>query len=311
MKKFIAILLAFILTAIPVTAFAHSDNTNAGSIPKTATAPVIDGVKDDIYDQGLFVPVRNPHNATPDGGLGGGADAWFLWDDDDLYIFMKIDLVSFYSPDDYEDLQTDEPWALTTCEILMDWSNGSDDAEQVCQVRMNDRGFPNVTLARSDPHKNGEECRPYIDWGFTKTDNSYCAEFKIKMGEFRKAVEALDVNFGSDFTAGKQIGLYIFSQENNESGDAALFVSVPTDMSGNWVPGNYDYVVLGDNVVGAVAEPEPEVPADEPAPVNEPVAAPPPVTAAPTGDAGIIILLAVMITAAAGIVIFKRKKAVR
>lgn len=311
MKKIIAIIIALVLMAAPITVFAHSDNTNAGTIPKTATAPAIDGVKDDIYDQGLFIPVRNPHNATPDGGLGGGADAWMLWDDGNWYIFMKIDLASFYSPDDYEDLQTEQPWALTTCEILIDFSNGSDDAEQVCQVRMNDKGFPNVTLMRSDPHKNGDECSPYIDWGFTKTDNSYCAEFKIKMGEFRKGVESVDVNFGSDWAAGKNIGLYLFSQECNDDGSQALFVSVPTDMSGNWVPGNYDYVVLGDNVVGApVVVEEPAAP-EEPVAVPETpaVVAPAPTPAPPTGDASIIILMAVIITAAAGVVVTRKIKA--
>ena len=308
MKKIIAIILALFLTALPITALAHSDNTNAGTVPKTATAPVIDGVKDDIYDQGLFIPVRNPHSATPDGGLGGGADAWLLWDDDNLYVFLKIDLTSFYTPDDYEDLQEDQPWALTTCEVLLDFANNSDDAEQVSQVRMNDKGFPNVTLARSDPHKNGEECRPYIDWGFTKTDNSYCAEFKIKMTEYRKGVEGVDVVFGSDFAAGKQIGLYIFSQECADDGEQALFVSVPTDMSGNWVPDNYDYIILGDNVVGAAAEPEVPVADDEPEATPDEPAAPVVVPTAPkTGDATAVMFILLSALALSGLIIYSKK----
>ena len=309
MKKVIALLLALILTAIPITVFAHSDNTNLGVIPKTATAPAIDGVKDDIYDQGLFIPIRNGHSATPDGGLGGGADAWLLWDDDSLYVFMKIDLAGFYSPDDYEDLQVDQPWALTTCEVLIDFANDSDDAEQVCQVRMNDRGFPNVTFARSDPHRSGDECKPYIDWGFTKTDNSYCAEFKIKMSEFRKGVEAVGVDFGSNFAAGKQLGLYVFSQECSEDGEQALFVSVPTDMSGNWVPANYDYITLGDNIVGVPVVVEEAAPAGggeaadaEIAPV---VAAAVTAPAARTGDSTMIFV--VLAIALAGAVVVTRR----
>jgi hypothetical protein len=313
MKKFIALILAvMVVMAAAATVSAHSDNKNAGSIPKTAVAPSIDGVKDDIYDQGLFIPVRNGHSATPDGGLGGGADAWMLWDDDNWYVFMKIDLAGFYSPDDWQDLQTDQPWALTTCEVLIDFANNSDEAQQVCQVRMNDKGFPNVTLMRDDPHLNGDECKQYIEWGFSKGDNYYCAEFKLKMSEFRKGVESVGVIYGSDWAAGKAIGLYLFSQECADDGTQALFVSVPTEMSGNWAPANYDYVTLGGDVVGAPppAEPEPEAPAEQ-APAPEP-AAPAPVAPAPaptTGDSA--LWLVVLTMAAAGAFVAAKRRAVK
>jgi len=190
MKKIIAALIAVMLAAMPLTALAHSDNNSLGAIPKTAVSPVADGVKDDIYNQGLHIPVRNPHNATPDGGLGGGADSWMLWDDNYLYVFMAIDLVSFYTPDDYADLQVEQPWMLTTVEVIMDLSNQSDDPEQVCQVRANDSGFPNITFGRSNPHLNGDECKPYMETGFAKGAKSYTIEFKINMAEFKKGAEA-------------------------------------------------------------------------------------------------------------------------
>ena len=317
MKKIIAILLALMLCVTPLAVFAHSDNTNAGTVPKTATAPVMDGVKDAIYNDGLHVPIRNPHSATPEGGLGGGGDAWLLWEDGFLYVFISVDVKSLDKNADYEDLQAEQPWALTDVEVLIDFSNASDSADDVCQFRMNDRGFPNVTIGRSAAWLNGEECRLYMDWGSTNTANSYTAEYKLKIAEIKKGMDDAGMDFGGAFGAGKQLGLYIFAQECSDDGTQALFVSVPTDQSGNWAPATYDYIVLGDKVVGAAApapEPEPEpVAAETPVVEAAPavVVTPPPApVAVKTGDAGIIALSVIMTIAAAGVVVL-RKKAVK
>lgn len=316
MKKVIAFLLVAVLLSIPFTAFAHSDNDSLGSVPKTATAPVINGVKDDIYDQGLYVPIKNPHSATPDGGLGGGGEAWLLWDDGNLYVFIDAKVAAFVEQDDYQDKQVASQWDLTTVEVIIDFTNAADVPENVTQFRMDYYGYPNATFGRTTAQLVGDECKPYIEWGSVKGANNYTVEFKIDYSACEKiALESGIESYGSAFAAGKQIGLYLFAQEIGD-GESALFVSNPTDRSGNWVPEIYDYIVLGDNVVGAAPEPEPEPEPDvpeaapaEPAPAAPEPAAPAPAPAPATGDGAawfLILAFAVM-----GLVFAKRRAAVR
>ncbi|MCL2815585.1 MAG: hypothetical protein FWD23_13370 [Oscillospiraceae bacterium] len=294
MKKIIALIVAVMVAAAGAgSVFAHSDQNSLGSVPKTAVAPVIDGVKDDIYNEGLYIPIKNPHSATPDGGLGGGAEAWVLWDDDCMYIFIDVKVAYFYVQDDYQDKQVGSQWDLTTVEIIVDFTNATDDPNEVTQFRMDDSGYPNATFGRNTPQLVGDECKPYIGWGSVKGANSYTAEFKIDYKACEAQAKASDItSYGSAYGAGKQIGFYLFAQEIGD-GESALFISNPTDRSGNWVPDIYDYIVLGDNVVGAPApaepEPEPAAPEAPPPAVQEPEPAAPapeaPQSAAPvTGD---------------------------
>ncbi|MCL1794737.1 MAG: hypothetical protein FWG34_12820 [Oscillospiraceae bacterium] len=310
MKKFIALILAaMVIAALAMPALAHSDNDNLGSVPKTATAPVIDGVKDPIYDEGLFVPVKNIHSG--DGGLGGGANAWLLWEDNYLYVFAQMDVASFYL-DEVDEWQMEQPWMLTTFEIIIDFANAGGGHEAVSMIRSDLTGFLTMHAASQDRLASGDECKKYLEFGYAKGSNYFTMEYKINMVEFRKAAEAEGLNFGSDFAAGKEIGLYLFSQECAEDGSQALYVSVPSERQGNWVPDNYDYIVLGDNVVGAPEpepEPEPDVPAAvpaEPAPAAPEPAAPAPAAPA-TGDGA--LWLAVLAIAASGILLAAKKRA--
>ena len=308
MKKIIAIILALILLAAPMTVLAHKDNANAGTVPKTATAPVIDGVRDAVYDEGLFLPVRNIHSG--DGGLGGGSDAWLLWEDNFLYVFAQMDVKSFYLPDNFEELQIDVPWELTTFEIIIDFANAGGGHDVVSMVRADLTGYLTMHAASQSFLAVGGDCKKFVEFGFVRGSSSLAMEFKINMPEFRKAAEAEGLVFGSDFAAGKEIGLYMFSQEVAEDGDVARFISVPSDMAGNWIPDNYDYVVLGENLVG-VPEPEPDPVVDTPeagagggdaAPEPPPVQRPPSVN---TGDSA-MIFIALALAAAAAFIIAKR-----
>lgn len=317
MKKIIALVLALLLSAAPLAVFAHSDNANAGTIPKTMTAPVIDGTKDALYDSALKLPIRNGHSATPDGGLGGGGDAWLLWDDEAIYAFIQIDLGgATISPDDYDDRVKDSAqWEITTVEFLADFSNAAEAGDEVIQFRLDDKGYPNVTVCGTGGgFFSGDGCTPYLESGHVRNgDSFYTAELKIKYNTLKTYAESeLGANLGAAYGAGKQIGLYLFAQEVAADGTQALFVSVPTDQSGNWVPGGYDYVVLGANEVNVPAAPEPEPePAVEEAMGGGSEAPEPPVVTAPTapktGDSNIMFALLGTLALAACVVTFKKK----
>jgi len=252
--------------------------------------------------------VRNIHSG--DGGLGGGSDAWLLWEDNYLYVFAQMDVTGFHTPDELEEWQTEQPWMLTTFEVIIDFANEGGGHEAVSMVRSDDSGFLTMHAASQDRLATGGECKQYVEFGYSKGSNYFTMEFKINIPEFRKAAEAEGLNFGGDFAAGKAIGLYMFSQEKSDDGDA-LFISVPSDRAGNWVPDNYDFVVLGDALVGVVAEPDPVEAADESAAGGgESAPEPPPAAAAipsapATGD-GAAIFIALAIMAAAAFVITKR-----
>ncbi|MCL2815162.1 MAG: hypothetical protein FWD23_11235, partial [Oscillospiraceae bacterium] len=236
-------------------------------------------------------------------------DAWFLWDDNYLYVFAQMDVVSTFRPDEFAEWQAEQPWMLTTFEVIIDFANAGGGHEAVSMVRSDDSGFLTMHAASQAQLAAGDACKQYVESGHVSGNNFFTVELKIDIAEFRKAAEAEGLNFGSDFAAGKQIGIYLFAQECHDDGTQALFVSVPTDMSGNWVPDNYDYMVLGSNEVNAPAAEESaaagggEEADAEIAPVIE---AARPASSPRTNDAGIIILIVLLIASTVGIVIFKR-----
>ena len=310
MKKIIAIILAAILLTVPFTSLAHYENDNAGSIPKTATAPTIDGVRDDLYNNALHIPVKTAHSATPDGGLGGGAESWLLWDDEFVYIFMDIATDGpLYHPDDYDQQLMDSPWALTCIELMMDFTNEAEGREDLVKFRLTDSAFQDLSVGFET--LRGEESKPYYSSASVKTDNNYTVEIKGDIKALKAVLESFDGSFGSAWAADKQIGLYVFAQEVSADGATALFISVPTDRSGNNAPPMYDYVTLSGTVVNEPAAAD-DADAVEDVVEDEAVDAPaatdaPTKPAAPkTGDttAVIFIMFAIALSVA---VVFARK----
>ena len=101
MRKILAaiILVALMsaMMAIPVSA-GSNNGESIGVIPKTNVPITIDGVKEDVYNNGLIVQVRQPNNDK--NGAGGGV-AYFLWDDEALYIFCEVNVGKFIYPPGY------------------------------------------------------------------------------------------------------------------------------------------------------------------------------------------------------------------
>ena len=303
MRKILAIIFIIAMVAsMAVPVMAHSDNINQGSVPKTSTAPTLDAVKDDIYDQGLKISVKNPYQDQT-AVLGGGGEAWYLWDDNFLYVFMSFnvaDAKNLYTTDDYEDTWKNAPWELTCVEFHIDFSNVGKGREFV-KYRVVDKGQKDSWIGKGDVIYGADS-----DAQFTVASafvgNTWNVEYKISFAGSKAACEEENISFGDDVKAGKQIGVMIFFQEVNKDGEMAMYFCVPTDRADPNSPGIFDYVVLGDKVVSAAAPVE-EVPAPEEAAVEEdaPVAAVPetrpaaPVTSPRTGDLVLPIFLFVML----------------
>ena len=306
MRKIIAILIAVILTCVPFAAFAHSDNGNLGAIPKTAAVPVVDGVKDGLYDNGLKIPVRTPMEGEADfGGLGGGADAWLLWDDAYLYVFINIDIAGTLSaPDNYDDVKTDAPWEVTNVEFFLDFTNEATGTEDQVKFRLDDKGFPTFEPSTEDIIA-GDDTKAYFESAGVKSGKAYTIEMKIDINALKAYLSGTDADFGSNWAANKQIGIFVFSQEVSADGDTVYYCS--SDLPGINKPPAFDFVSLGGNVVNepAAEEEPPEVqPVEEPAPIvdDTPVSAAAP--APQTGDTVMImIILIAFVLSFAGLII--------
>ena len=324
MKKIIAVLLVAFMLLVPFTALAHIDNDFVGEIPKTATAPVIDGVKDNnnIWDKALHIPVRtSPEGAAT--GMGGGADAWLLWDDGNFYIFMNIDLEdagNLFSPDDYDEIAKSESWNLTCIEFMLDMSNEGSWNGYVMKIVVNDRGQPELRIPVGGIV---EDVDSYIQVGSVKGSNNYTVEVKWDMAAcLALADSGDDEHFLQDvgelpYGADKEIGIYIYSQEKVESGASVPYISVPSDRSGNNNPLVYDYIKLSANtvsgdVVESVSDSVEEAVENADENSGEEVAA---TTAAPvkpaaprTGDSTAVMFIVLAIVLSAAVVFAKKAK---
>jgi hypothetical protein len=261
MKKIIAVLLAALLLAVPFTALAHIDNANLGNVPKTLSAPNIDGIRDAYYDNGLHIPIRTLNNgseldAIP---LGGGGDAWFLWDDDYLYIFTIVHLedINMLATDDYERKQNEVPWEVTNIEFMFDFSNEADWRGNMIKIRMNDQGFMNLEMMDPTDKIDGAAVIPYVQNASVRSDRAYTIELAVNIAavwEWANVTRDGDVELGGPWAAGKQVGLTIFSQEMQENeANALAFSSRDQENARANQPLSFDYFVLSANEVNAAS----------------------------------------------------------
>ena len=264
MKKIIAVLIVAIMLSIPFTALANIEYDNIGEIPKTAVAPTIDGVKDALYDNGLHIPVRNPHSTQVENDpplLGRGADAWMLWDDAYWYVFINIDLedVGNLKVIDPED---DARYAYTNVEFCIEFSNEGELRFNCVKLRVTDDGTPDIQVGQ-EGRATGNDAKAYYESAVVKGANNYTIEMKLNIAEIQKLAMTDGAEFGGPWEAGKDIGLLIFSSEVTPV-VGGMFFSTPSDRTRPNSPEDYDYVVLGGTIVNEPVQEVVDEPAGEP-----------------------------------------------
>ncbi|MCL2814473.1 MAG: NPXTG-anchored protein [Oscillospiraceae bacterium] len=306
MKKTIAILTAAVLliSLMAVPAMAHKDNASYGDVPKSADPIVLDAQKDAVYDKGLKLDITRkyePYDWSPDTTSTGAA--WILWQDGFLYLYAEINkaIGALLPQGDYAD-QSGQPWMTDSLEIFLDWPNDSEGGE-FDQYRIDAYGYRSFqnNFTGENSYGDEEKASDGIFEGKAKIidNNNYAVEFKIP----------LQTNPGS-------IGFLLQINEMwDESTRSVVFSGSSTGNANSWVPIECDFIVLASTEVTAVvaveepapAEPEPAAPPPaEEAPAEAP---PPPVVSTPpqTGDTAVIIFAALILTAAAGMVVFKKR----
>ena len=173
MKKLFTSMLAasMVVSAFGISALAAESGTAYGEVPATAEEISIDGVKDEIYDQGLKIAIADPDSSTPDDTTTG--EAWLLWNGSDtLYAYVEVkdsDVIVYDG--------TPNAWETDSVELFLDYSNTV--ARTRDQYRIDIKGvatyYDTTTYTGDDTKAYGFE-----NWAVNEMDGGYAVEFEIK-----------------------------------------------------------------------------------------------------------------------------------
>jgi len=316
MKKFLACILVLIFLAIPamsVSALIDLANDDIKiTVDKAAVAPAIDGKLDpDSYAKiatakGDFLYYDD--DEYDDWLVANVPDFYLSYDANNLYVFLSGNATKYYYCDHDGD-DTGNIWNQSCIQISLATANAEGgDRLEIGLARNHESGEKLAHIWSQGSSSNGKDDYELIfgqNCDIVLADGKLSYEVAIPWTTFLPAAPKAGESFGLNFMYGwsedgGRMGVE-YSAGCNKSKSAELFAKV----------------TLTENILKAAPAPvvvEPEPPAEVPEPVKEEapvVAAPPPVVTPPavkTGDAGVIILAALML---AGIVVFGKKIAVR
>ena len=302
MKKIIAILLAvFILTA-PVLGFTQEENLNNVSLEFKGYAekPVIDGKLDEFGYSKVDIKPGDVSYGGNDDELEELAkamkyDIYASYDEDYVYMFVSMDN-KYYN--------NDGGGGWDQAGVQMGFANVGDDTS-VCEFMIGrDSATGELIITYYTQHEECEdlELTEGVDFQIIPEGDRVNHEFRVPAKAFYT---------GGKLKEGAQFTICIVLDQYN---DGYIHVQISSGLSNGRNIAQFATVTLGAPIVKPAPEPE-AVPEEEPeamgggdVPPPE-VIAPPPAVSPKTGDAGIIILIAV--TVSAGIVLFRKKRSVK
>lgn len=315
MKKFLAILLVLTFTLIPLAVSAQIDLVNELiniNIYKAASTPVIDGKLDaEAYKKidasaadFLVYGGDDEYDAYMSANL---PEAYISYDANNLYVFLIGDASKYYFCDHDADSAGDI-WNQSCIQISVSPNNtiaSGGERLEIGLARNSATGeqISNIWAQGSDSYgKDDYEMVAGSNYGIVLEGGKLAYEVSIPWTTFLEAAPGAGTVFGFNFIYGwsdpdlaNRFGVeYSAGCCNGKTAELFAQVKVLDELT----------------YVAPAAPPEPE---PEPAAPEEPAApapAPAPAPAVPTGNTGIIALASVMVIAAAGIVVF-RKKAVK
>ena len=289
----VIVLMMLFTLAIPVAAKEPN-----GTIGKYT--PVIDAVKDPVYDQSFSFNIFDQNNANKGEGWWStygdmetvvDANVWFLWDDAFLYAFVDVLLPEVL--DRGKDFITDEsnPWEANSVELWVLWTDLDDDTE-----RLKTSVEPLYNRCWGDgPYF--DDIEPATKKIAKLTPTGYAAEFAIAIPP-------------SHLKDGVKIKFTL--QINHYDGEGTIPVGQQIQASGDQGVDYASVLTLGAPIVIAAPEPtpEPEPQTEAPAAAEAP---PAPVEVVPvvvpdvppTGDNSIFIVLGLFIAAGVAVSVLK------
>ena len=313
MKKIIALILAVLLIAtltfIPVS--AAPGETKYGNVKKISDSDINmkNADRESVWDFALPVLVNRNNQDDPDGAT---TTAYMLWSDTSIYVYAEI-LDNHIYDQGTEPVQN--AWETDSFEVFIDVTNGGDHCHQ---FRIDRVGHP------SSYPKDGDWGTEFIvgaeintgvfEWASKTTSGAkYVTKFKIPASTLG----------ASGFKAG-DVGLHLQINDRDEGGTQTVTWPANNEAS-SWDAFAYGFITLIDEpavpppppveeaapaVVEDTAQGGGEAADAEIAPVIEaaaPAPAPAPVSSPTTGNAGMIALALVMMIAALGVVVIRKK----
>ncbi|MCL2517717.1 MAG: hypothetical protein FWF15_04050 [Oscillospiraceae bacterium] len=294
MKKALVIILALIFI-LSISSFAGSEGATLGAIPQLYSAAniVIDGVKDDFYDQGLILPLTRPlEEGQNDYGTHG--TAWSIFKDGILYIIVQVIDLSIVEPTPEQ--QSGNPWNCDSVEVFIA-PNNTDVTTEVIQYRIDVTGWPCYYTVHGGGADNIALYGPEA-----VGDKFQYAHRRVGTQEYWVEY-AIPIENGK--TEGYKFGFQFQINDPSDLGSQVQVMSPSSASSRSWTPELYDFATVG----ALIPEPvviveEVEEPAAE---VGTPSVTPPSGGAAQTSDVEFAMFIAIGLISLAGAVLLVKK----
>ncbi|MCL1858322.1 MAG: hypothetical protein FWF92_03725 [Oscillospiraceae bacterium] len=309
MKKILAILLAVFLLAMPVLA-GWEEDANIGNVKytigKAPSAPVLGQFDTSKYTkiEPAAGDMSYAWNDSLDDGLawaqGHSFDAYVSYDASNLYVLLRTDSKYYFNESEDGD---GNAWQFSGIQVSVAGQNdeGGDRLEYGIWRKSDDGGLGGVVWAQHPDAKAEFEPVGGSNYTVALVGSDLWYETIIPVNTFLNADSVAE---------GGVIAWNLVMVQCNPADEGYIHTQIASGCTGNGKTAeNLARLTLGAEIAPPVVEapPEevPEVAApEEAAPAPAPAA---PAPAAPTGDAGIITLAVVMMIAAAGVVVLRRK----
>ena len=242
--------------------------TNLGTVPHFETAPTLDGVKDDVYSDGVIIPVDSVVRGI-DTGLN--AEASVLFSNGYLYVFMDVNDPDLVIPDAG---RSKNPWDYENVELFIDFSGNavSDSAgvdrdylSSAMQFRVDASGYQSVYF-RDNNNDTYMPCGDGIQAGSTTdgtggyasnffesetkiSDDGYTIEYKIPLTNTM-------LDWGEDtIVSGDKFGINIQITDFH-TGSSETSGYVLEDFTGGWAWDVHLWpeLTLGEGIGGSPVE---------------------------------------------------------
>ncbi len=225
MKKHLSFALAALLAvgALASNVSAIAGNASWGDVPKTADKIVLDGKKDEIYDQALKVAIENSDNIyAKDGKATASGTAYYIHDDEYIYFLIEVSDSELVPNDTAK--QSGSYWECDGVEICYDFANdGKNLSKWTCW-------YEGEYMNKSSAAVTDAEYKT------TLTDGGYIIEHRTKLPD--------GVKSGSD------IGVNIILDNMTSGGRVLVRAPQSTGATENEL-GKYDVIHLSDKAVTA------------------------------------------------------------
>ena len=238
MKKIISMILAVLMLAsLSLAVSANSDGNNWGDIPMFKGEIKLDGEKDDIYDMGFTVDIKN----RTDGKTGGATGlAYMLWGNNKFYVFVEVKDADIVKLDPAR-----STWQNEGVEFTLDFGNAGAN-----------RSKTTVTMEDSKSSVSGDATEKMFTVKCKQTSTGYNAEIICDLSAQNIQAAKAGAKYGinlliNDMTGKDTRGIIRTVHKNN-----------PTENENK----KFDYITLsGDEVELAVEEKAPAAATKAPA----------------------------------------------